>query len=92
MWEKYKKIFLRILKKFRNFKTQTFFGVKNFKSLLISIPKCKQLNSELILVLGFGSGPHPGPRINIWCAFFSIRPFFGFVWVKMALRIYNKIK
>jgi len=24
---------------------------------------------------------------NIWGGFFSIRPFFGFVWVKMALWI-----
>ncbi len=35
-------------------------GVKNFKRLLISIPK-----SELIL--GFGS--HPGPRPNIYFFF-----------------------
>jgi hypothetical protein len=34
-------------------------GVKNFKSLLISIPKFIELNSELILVLGFGLGSHP---------------------------------
>ncbi len=26
-------------------------------------------------------------QIDIWRDFFSIRPFFGFVWVKMALRI-----
>jgi len=38
-------------------------GVKNFKNLLISIPKCIELNSELVLVLGLG--PHPGPRQNI---------------------------
>jgi hypothetical protein len=30
-------------------------GVKNFKRLLI------ELNSELILVLGFGLGSHPDP-------------------------------
>jgi len=41
-------------------------GVKNFKSLLISTPKCIELNSELILVLGFGLGSHPGPRPNIY--------------------------
>jgi len=34
-------------------------GVKNFKRMLISIPK---LNSELILVLGLGLGSQPGPR------------------------------
>ena len=39
-------------------------GVKNFKRLLISIPKCIELNSELILVLGLGS--NPGPRPNIY--------------------------
>jgi len=39
-------------------------GVKNFKRLLISIPKCIELSSELILVLGLVS--HPGPRPNIY--------------------------
>ena len=39
--------------------------VKNFERSMISIPKCKKLNSELILVLDFGFGPHPGPRSNI---------------------------
>ena len=39
-------------------------GVKNFKRLLISIPKCIKLNSELILALGLGS--HPEPRPNIY--------------------------
>jgi len=41
-------------------------GVKYFKSLLISIPKCIELNPELILVLvlvlGLGLGSHPGPK------------------------------
>jgi hypothetical protein len=41
-------------------------GVKNLKSFLISIPKCMELNSELILVLGFGLDPHPEPRPNIY--------------------------
>ena len=41
-------------------------GVKNFKSLLISTPKRIELNYELILVLGFGLGSHPGPRPNIY--------------------------
>ena len=27
---------------------------------MVSIPKCKKLNSELILVLDFGFGPDPG--------------------------------
>jgi len=63
MGEKYWKIFLSF-KKVRNFEKQTFFGVKNCKCLLISIPKCIELNSELILVLGMGS--HPGPRPNIY--------------------------
>ena len=53
------------------------------KRLLISLPKCKELNSELILVLcfgielnaesilvlGFDLGPHPGPRPNIYSFF-----------------------
>jgi len=39
-------------------------GVKNYKRLLISIPKCIRLNSELIL--GFGLGSHPEPRLNIY--------------------------
>jgi len=33
---------------------------------MISIPKCMELNSELILVLGFGLGPHPGSKPNIY--------------------------
>ena len=45
-------------------------GVNNFKRLLISIPKCLELNSEskpkLILILGLDLGPHPGPRPNIY--------------------------
>ena len=41
-------------------------GVKNFKSLLISIPKCIELNSELGLGLGLRS--HPGSNI---CFFFG---------------------
>ncbi len=57
----FQKNFLRIFKKVRNFQTQTFLAVKNFKRLLISIPKCIELNSELILALG----QHPGPRPNI---------------------------
>jgi len=48
------------------FDTQKLIGIKNLKSLLISIPKYIELNSELILVLGFGLGPHPGPRPNIY--------------------------
>ncbi len=40
-------------------------GVKNFKRLLNSIPKCIELNSELILVLVLGLGSHSGPRPNI---------------------------
>ena len=32
-------------------------GVKNFEHFLISIPKCIESNSELILVLGLGSHP-----------------------------------
>ena len=47
-------------------------GVKNFKRLLISRPKCIELNSEskpkLILVLG----SHPGPRPNIYF-FFGVK-------------------
>ena len=39
---------------------------RNFKCLLISLPKCIELNSELIKVLGLGFGPHPGPRPNIY--------------------------
>jgi len=38
-------------------------GVKNFKRLL-TLPKCLELYSELILVLGLGS--HPGPRPNAY--------------------------
>jgi len=41
-------------------------GVKNYKRLLISIPKCTGLNSELILVLGFGFGSYSEPRPNIY--------------------------
>ena len=41
-------------------------GVKNFKRLLISIPKCIELNSELIFILGLGLGSHQGPRPNIY--------------------------
>ena len=37
-------------------------GVKNFKSLLISIPKFIELNSELVL----GLGSHPGPRPRLF--------------------------
>jgi hypothetical protein len=72
MREKYQKIVLKIFKKDRNLrlnqklKTQTFLGLKNFKRLLISMPKFMKLNSELILVLGFGLGPQPGPRLNIY--------------------------
>ncbi len=40
-------------------------GVKNFKSLFISIPNYIELSSELILVLG----PHPGLRPNIYFFF-----------------------
>jgi len=47
-------------------------GVNNFKRMLISIPKCIELNSELILVLGFGLGSHPGPRPNIYFFFGEI--------------------
>ncbi len=47
-------------------KTQKLMSVRNFKSLLISIPKCIELNTELILVLSLGLGPHPGPRPNIY--------------------------
>ena len=32
------------------------------------------------------------PENHIWRVFFSIRGYFAFVWVKMALRIYNKMK
>ena len=31
--------------------------------MLISIQKCKELNSELILVFSLGLGPHTGPYI-----------------------------
>ena len=43
-------------------------GVKNFKCLLISLPKCIELNSELILILVLDLilGSHPGPRPNIY--------------------------
>ena len=37
-------------------------GVKNFKRLLIPMPKFIELNSELILVLGFGFGSTPGTQ------------------------------
>ena len=64
MWEKYKKIFrkifFKIFKKSQKFLDSNFLGVKNFKRLLISIQKCTGLTSELILVLGFGLGPHSG--------------------------------
>ena len=35
-------------------------GAKNFMLLFISIPKCIELNYELIL----GLVPHPGPKAN----------------------------
>jgi len=43
-------------------------GVRNFKRLLISIQKCIELKSELILalVLVLGLGSHPRPRPNIY--------------------------
>jgi len=37
-------------------------GFKNFKRLLISIQKCKELNSESKPQIDFGLGPHPGPK------------------------------
>ena len=40
--------------------------VRNFKRLLISLLKFIELNSYLILVLGFGLGSHPGLRLNIY--------------------------
>ena len=40
-----RKTFLRNFKKVRNFWTQKLLGVKNCKHLLISIPKCIELNS-----------------------------------------------
>jgi len=43
-------------------KTQKLMGVKNFKRLLISIPKCIELNSELISVFGFWFGSTPGTQ------------------------------
>ena len=59
----FKKIFLRIFKKVRNIQIQTFLGVNNFKRLLISIPKCIELNSEskpkLILVWVWAPGRDP---------------------------------
>ena len=55
-------------------------GVKNFERLLISIPKCIELNSELILVLGLDLGSHPAPRPNIY-----------FYLVKRLFTINNKI-
>ena len=45
-------------------------SVKVFERLLISLPICIGLNSELILV--FGLGPHPGPRPNIYFFFGEI--------------------
>jgi hypothetical protein len=41
-------------------------GFNNFESLFIYIPKCIELNSELILVLYFDLGAHPGPRHNTY--------------------------
>jgi len=54
-------------------------GVKNFKSLLISIPKCIELNSELILVLGFGLGHTRDPY-----------PMYTFFWGKSLATTYKK--
>ncbi len=75
MWEKYKKIFRKILfknfEKNKKFLDQNILGVKHFKSLLISIPKCIELNSELILVLGFCLGPQVTRGTD------PIYPFFG---------------
>jgi hypothetical protein len=39
---------------------------------LISILKCIELNSELILVLDFGLDPHPRPRPNKYL-FFGVK-------------------
>ena len=39
-------------------------SVKNFKPLLISITKCIELNTELIL--GLGLDPHQEPRPNLY--------------------------
>ena len=49
-------------------KSQKFLDSNTFgcHRLLNSIPKYIELNSEFILVVGFGLGPHPGPRPNIY--------------------------
>jgi hypothetical protein len=54
-------IFSKFYKQFNNIFLRSF--KKNFKHLLISIPKCIELNSELILGFGLGSQQGPGPKI-----------------------------
>ena len=60
-------------------------GVKNFERLLISKPKCIELNSELILVLGLGSGSgldshkEPIPYINFFLGEMSVCSFFSLI-------------
>ncbi len=43
-----------------------------FKRLLISIPKCIELNSELILVLGLGQNPEPRPNKYFFFGLMSV--------------------
>jgi len=51
------------------FRPKHFLGFKNFRNLLISIPKCIELNSEskpkLIFFGGFGLGSNPRPKPKI---------------------------
>ncbi len=63
MREKYKKNFFNNFQKSQNF-FRILLCVKNFKRSLISISKCIELNSELILVLDWGLDSQPGPRPN----------------------------
>ena len=50
MWEKYKKFLENFFKEFS--KKSKIFRPKHFKRLFISVLKCIELNSELILGLG----------------------------------------
>jgi len=46
----FKKIFVRSFKFVTNFRPKNCLSLKNFKHLLISTPKCKELNSQFKLV------------------------------------------
>jgi hypothetical protein len=60
---------LKLLKKFflKFIGPKNSSGLKNFKHLLISIPKCIELNFESkpkLILFGFGSGSRPEPKQN----------------------------